>query len=221
MKSKVTSYSDIVKCFKDGQTIAIGGQCNHGTPNKLIQCLLDSGVRHLTLISVDAGDKDLTIGRLIHAGMVDKMIVSHIGKNVEAVAMYEAGELEIELNPMGSLVERVRCGGMGLGGVLTKTGVGTVVAERRQTVVMDGEEYLLEPALRADIALTRGRFVDPMGNVTYHGTGHNTNPVFVTAADISIVEADFIVDIGEISDDDIVTPAPFVDMILQQEVVFR
>lgn len=221
MKSKVTDYNEIIKCFKDGQTIAIGGQANHGSPNKLIECLLDSGARHLTIISIDSGDLDVSIGRLVHAGVVDRMITTHIGKNPETVALYEAGKIDLELNPMGSLVERMRCGGAGLGGVLTKTGLGTVVQERRQVINLDGEDYLLEPALRADISLTRGRFVDPIGNVVYHGTGCNSNPVFAMAGDISIVEADFIVDLGEISDDDIVTPAPFVDMILKQEVRFK
>lgn len=221
MKSKITDYAAIVKCFKDGQTIAIGGQANHGSPNKLIQCLLDSGAKHLTIISIDSGDVDVTIGRLVHAGVVDKMITSHIGKNSETVGLYEAGKIEIELNPMGTLTERMRCGGVGLGGVLTKTGIGTVVAERRQTIAIDGEDYLLEPALRPDISLTRGHFVDPIGNIAYHGTGCNSNPVWAMAGKLSIVEADFLVDLGEISDDNIVTPSPFVDIILGQEVRFK
>lgn len=221
MKNKVTDYSEIIKCFKDGQTIAVGGQANHGSPNKLIQCLLDSGARHLTIISIDSGDYDRTVGRLVHAGVVDKMITTHIGKNPETVGLYEAGKIELELNPMGTLVERMRCGGVGLGAVLTKTGVGTVIEERRQVIEMNGEKYLLEPALRADVALTRGHFADPIGNVSYHGTGRNSNPVFAMAADLSIVEADLIVDLGEISDDAIVTPSPFVDMILKQEVRFK
>lgn len=221
MRSKVTDYNEIVKSFKDGMTIAIGGQCNHGSPNKLIECLLDSGVKHLTTVSLDAGDADITIGKLIHAGMVDKMITSHIGKNVEAVALYAAGKLEIEFNPMGTVVERTRCSGAGLGGVLTKTGIGTVVEEGKQVIELDGERYILEKAIRPDISITRCRKADLIGNLTYHGTSFNSNPVFVTASKLSIVEADMIVEVGELSDDEIVTPSPYVDMILSQEVRFK
>lgn len=221
MKNKITEYSEIIKCFRDGQTIAIGGQANHGSPNKLIQCLIDSGVKHLTIISLDSGDMDVTIGRLVHAGMVDKMITTHIGRNQETVALYDAGKIEVELNPMGTLIERVRCGGVGLGGVLTKTGVGTVVEEGKKTLEVNGEKYLVETVLRADIALTRARKADPLGNLTYHGTGFNSNPIFAMAADLSIVEADSLADLGEIADDEVVTPSPFVDMILKQEAQFK
>lgn len=221
MDSKIRSYEEIVSCFHDGQSILIGGQANHGNPNKLIQCLLDSHVKHLTIISLDSGADNQTIGRLVHAGMVDRMITTHIGRNSETVALYDAGKIDIELNPMGTLVERVRSGGSGLGGILTRTGVDTVVEKNRKTVELDGVKYILEPALRADISLTRARFADPIGNLCYHGTGFVSNPVFVTAGDLSIVEADFIVDLGEISDDEVVTPAPFVDMILKQEVTFH
>lgn len=221
MKSKITDYEEIVKCFKDGQTIAISGQATHGVPNKLIECLVDSGAKHLTIISIDSGDKNIAVGRLIHTGAVDKLITCHIAANPETVAHYQDGSIEIELNPMGNLVERMRCGGAGLGGVLTKTGLGTVVEENKQVINVNGENYIIEPALRADIALTRGRYVDPLGNVAYHGTSCNSNPVWAMAADVSIVEADFIVDFGELSDDHIDLPMPFVDMILKQEVRYK
>lgn len=221
MKSKITEYSEIVKCFKDGQTIAISGQATHGVPNKLIECLVDSGARHLTIISIDSGDPNVAVGRLIHTGAVDKLITCHIAANTETVALYRDGKLEVELNPMGNLVERMRCGGSGLGGVLTKTGLGTVVEESKQKININGQDYLVEPALRADIALTRGRYVDPIGNVAYHGTSCNSNPVWAMAADLSIVEADFIVDLGELTDDQVQLPMPFVDMILKQEVCYK
>ncbi|MGN1154895.1 MAG: CoA transferase subunit A [Agathobacter sp.] len=214
MKSKVVTREDIISLFKDGQIIAIGGQANHGSPTRLIECLVESGAKHLTVISIDSGDMNLTIGRLIHEGRVDKLITTHIGKNPETVSLYDAGKIEVELNPMGSFIERVRCGGMGLGGVLTKTGLGTVVQETRESVWVNGEEYLIEPALRADISLTRARKADPIGNLVYHGTGENSNPIIATAGDLSIVEADRMFDLGELSMDEIKLPSVFIDLIL-------
>ena len=214
MKSKVTSRDEIIAKFQDGQTIAVGGQANHGSPTQLIECLVESGARNLTVIALDSGDPNLTVGRLIHERRVSRIITTHIGKNPETIALYREGKIEVELNPMGTLTERMRCGGMGLGGFLTKTGVGTVLEKEREVVHVNGSDYLMETALRADIALTRCRFADPLGNLSYHGTGFNSNPVFVTAADCSIVEPDCILDLGELSDDIIQTPCPFVDMIL-------
>lgn len=214
MKSKVRTYEEIMSLFKDGQTIAIGGQANHGSPTRLIECLIASGAKHLTIISIDSGDMNVTIGRLIHENRVDKLITTHIGKNPETVALYDAGKLEVELNPMGSFIERVRCGGMGLGGALTKTGLGTVVEENRDVITVNGEKYLVEPAIRADISLTRCRKADPIGNLVYHGTGENSNPIIATAGDISIVEVDMMCDLGELNIDEIKLPSVFVDVIL-------
>lgn len=200
--------------FQDGQIVAVGGQADHGAPNHLLDCLVDSGVKHLTTISLDTGDVNRSVGKLIHHRMVDKMIVAYARVNSECIAQYRSGELEIELVPMGSLVERMRCGGMGLGGVLTKTGLGTIVETGKQRIEVNGETYLLEPALRADVSLTLARKADPLGNLVYHGTGHNSNPVFATAADISIVEADYLCDMDEIDRDAVKTPFAFVDYIL-------
>lgn len=215
MDSKVRTREEIISKFHDGQVIAIGGQANHGSPCRLIECLVESGVRDLTIVSIDSGDYDTTVGRLVHTRQAKKLITTHIGKNPETVALYEKGELEIELNPMGSLIERLRCGGMGLGGVLTKTGLGTVVEEGKQIVTMDGQRYLLEPALRTDVSLVRARRADPIGNLAYRGTSGSSNPIVVTCADLSIVEADFLMELGELPLDDITTPGVFVDMILE------
>lgn len=215
MKNKVVSKEKIISLFEDGQVIAIGGQANHGSPNRLLDCLVESGVRHLTTISLDTGDVNSGIGKLLHHHMVDKMIVAYAKVNPEGIVQYQSGELELELVPMGSLMERVRCGGMGLGGVLTKTGLGTVVEKNREKIVVNGEEYLLEPALRPDISLTLARKADSIGNLSYHGTGHNSNPIFATAGNISVVEADFLFDINEINQDEIKTPFAFVDYILK------
>ena len=221
MKSKIKAYEDIIPYFKDGMTIAVGGMANHGVPNKLIDCLLESGAKHLTTISLDSGDMNVGFGRLVHAGVIDKMYTTHIGKNPETTGLLEEGKIKIQFNPMGTLIERVRCGGFGLGGVLTKTGLGTVVENYMDTIEVDGEKYILAKALRADIALTRGRFSDPIGNVCYHGTNCNSNPIFAQSADLSIVEADFLVDFGEVRDDAVITPSNYVDIVLAQEVSYR
>ena len=212
---KLRSRDEIIAQFRDGQTIAVGGQANHGAPRRLIECVLDSGVRDLTVISIDSGDPDLTVGRLIHAGVVKKLITTHIGRNPETVGLYANGALEVELNPMGTLIERLRCAGAGLGGVLTKTGLGTVVQDHRQVVKVDGEDFLLEPALQADISLSRARRADPIGNLAYHGTSCNSNPIIATAGKLSIVEADFILDLGELTIDEVIQPGVYIDMILE------
>jgi acetate CoA/acetoacetate CoA-transferase alpha subunit len=214
MPGKFVSSDEITRLFEDGQTLICGGFANCGVPNRLIQCVIDSGARHLTLISNDSGDADLTIGRLIHHGLVDKLIASHIGRNTETVALVEAGKIKLELVPQGSLAERIRCGGSGLGGVLTKTGLGTLVEEGKQTVVVNGELFLLETALRADIALVRARTADPLGNLTYRGTMRNFNPLVAKAAQLTLVDADMLVDIDELGVERIITPGVYVDKIL-------
>lgn len=217
MQQKIKTREEIIAQFHDGQTIAIGGQANHGSPRRLIDCLVESGARDLTILSIDSGDLDLTVGRLVHSRQAKKLITTHIGKNPETVELFRRGELEVELNPMGSFIERLRCGGMGLGGVLTKTGLGTVVEEGKQILTVDGSRYLLETALRADISLVRARRADPMGNLAYRGTSGSSNPIVVTCGDLTIVEADLLLELNELTIDDITTPGMFVDMILAQE----
>ena len=219
MNSKVVTREEIISCFKDGQIIAIGGQAGPRTmPDRLIDCILESGAKHLTVYSIDATDPGLGVGKLIRAGRVDHMITTHIGKNPEAVALFAEGKLTMELSPMGSFIERIRCGGMGLGGVLTKTGLGTVVEEGKQVVTVNGENFLLETALRADVAITRAYRADTMGNLVYHGTGTASHPIIATCADLSLVECDELCEVGDIGVDDVRVPGMFVDMILPQEV---
>ncbi|MBS1169075.1 MAG: 3-oxoacid CoA-transferase, subunit, partial [Proteobacteria bacterium] len=198
MSGKYRTKDEIVSLFHDGQTIVVGGFANHGVPNALIDCVLDSGARHLTLLSNDTGDADLTVGRLIHNGRVDRFIGSHIGMNSETVAAVEEGKIDVTLIPQGSLAERIRCGGSGLGGVLTKTGLGTIAENGKQILEVNGETWLLEPALRGDIALVRARTADPYGNLTYRGTSRNFNPLVAKAADITVAEADHLVELDEI-----------------------
>ena len=213
--SKVRTIEQIVASFRDGQIIAIGGQTNHYMPERLIQCVLDSGARHLTVYSIDSSDPNMGVSRLIEAGRVDRMITTHVGTNPLTNARIQNGTLQAELVPMGTFIERLRCGGMGLGGVLTKTGLGTVVEEGKQIVQANGQSYLLETALHADVALTRCRRADPIGNLTYSGSsGHASHPVVATCGTLSIVECDHFCDLGEIGPDEVKVPGMFVDMIL-------
>lgn len=212
---KVRMKDEILPLFHDGQTIMIGGFGKHGNPNELIDILIESGAKHLTIISLDPGGEFHDIGKLLQAGAVDKMITSHIGNNPKCMELYESGKLEIEFNPMGTLAERIRSGGMGLGGVLVKTGFGTGIEKGKPTIEIDGETFMVEKALTADIALVRARRADPMGNLNYHGTSENSNPFVATAGDITIAEADFILDADEIGIDNISTPGIFVDYVLE------
>ncbi len=214
---KVRSREEIIACFKDGQTIAIGGQAGVYLPWDLIDMLEESGAKHLTICSIDSCDPGIAIGQLIRNGQVDRMITTHVGTNPETSKKMLAGEIDVELCPMGNFMERIRCGGAGLGGVLTKTGLGTVVEEGEQKVTIGGEEYLVEEAIHADIALTRCRRADPIGNLAYHGTGTASHPVIATCADISIVQCDLYCDLNEISPDDVRVPGMYVDMLYTGE----
>lgn len=213
--SKVRTMEQIVASFKDGQIVAIGGQTAQYMPERLIDCVLESGAKHLTVYSIDSSDPGIGVSRLLEAGRVDRMITTHVGTNPLTNARIQDGSLKAELIPMGTFIERIRCGGMGLGGVLTKTGLGTVVAEGKQVIEVDGQQYLLETALHADVALTRCRRADPLGNLAYRGSsGHASHPVIATCADLSIVECDHFCDLGEIGPDEVKVPGMFVDMIL-------
>ena len=215
MNSKVTTRENIISQFHDGQIIAVGGQTAHYMPERLIGCILESGAKHLTIYSIDSSDPGIGVGRLIDAGVVDNIITTHVGTNPVTNAQIQAGTLKAELAPMGSFIERIRCGGYGLGGVLTRTGIGTVVEENKQIIEVKGVKYLLETALRADVAITRCRRADPIGNLTYHGaSGRASHPIIATCGDLSIVECDSFCALGEIAPDEVETQGIFIDMIL-------
>lgn len=214
MTNKWVLPEEIISLFKDGQTLMCGGFANCGVPTRLVDCVIASGARHLTLIANDSGDANMTIGRLIHHGRIDKLIASHIGRNTETVALVEAGKIQLELVPQGSLAERMRSGGSGLGGVLTRTGLGTMAEVGKQRIEVAGDTWLLETALQADIGLVRARTADVLGNLTYRGTMRNFNPLVARASRLTLVEADMRVDVGESGIDDIVTPGVYVDKIL-------
>lgn len=210
---KIISAKEAGKLIPNGSSLMIGGFLNCGTPVKVIDELIENKVNNLTLIANDTSVPEADRGKLIVNKMVKKAIVGHIGTNPETGRQMDAGELEVELVPLGTLVERIRAGGSGLGGVLTPTGVGTLVEKGKQTLDIDGRQYLLEKPIKADVALIYGTKADKFGNVFLHGTTRNFNTVMAMAAQTVIVEADEIVD--DCLDPDMVTiPGVFVDYIV-------
>ena len=213
--SKFISIEEAVSKVKDGMTIMVGGFLANGTPNKIVDALAKSGVKNLTLICNDTAYPDKGVGQLIANKQVKKLFVSHIGTNPHTSEQMNSGELEIEFCPQGSLAERVRAGGCGLGGILTQTGMGTIVAEGKQIVNVDGKDYLLEKPLRADIALVGASLGDKAGNLVYRGTSQNFNPLMASAADLVIAEINELVEVGEIAAENVKTPSIMVDFIVK------
>ena len=210
MKNKLVSMEEAVSHVKDGMTVFIGGFLGVGTPEKIIDALIAKGVKDLTVIANDTGFPDKGIGRLVVNNQVKKVIASHIGTNPETGRKMQSGEMEVELAPQGTLAERVRAGGNGLGGILTPTGIGTIVEEGKEVLTVDGKKYILEKPLRADVALLNGSVVDELGNVIYAKTTKNFNPMTATAADTVIVFAEKLVKVGEIDPDHVMTSRIFV-----------
>jgi acetate CoA/acetoacetate CoA-transferase alpha subunit len=211
---KTISLQRAVEMIPDGSSVMIGGFMAVGTPEALIDELVRQGKRDLTVIANDNAMPGRGIGKLISAGLVAKTIASHIGLNPETQKRLIAGALEVELVPQGTLIERIRAGGYGLGGILTPTGIGTTVENGKDKVAVAGKDYLVEPALRADFALVYAFLADYLGNLAYSLTARNFNPIIAMAADTVIAAAENIVPVGVISPDQIVTPAPVVDYIV-------
>jgi acetate CoA/acetoacetate CoA-transferase alpha subunit len=203
----------------DGATIMVGGFMGIGTPEQLMDELVRQGKRNLTLICNDNARPGVGVGKLVGAGLVKKTISSHVGLNPDTQRMMFDKTIEVELVPQGTFVERIRAGGFGLGGVVTATGVGTLVEEGKQKVTVDGKDYLLEPPLHADFALIGAFLCDYMGNLSYALTARNFNPVMAMAADTVIVETEHIVPVGMISPDHVMTPAPLVDYVVPHKVM--
>lgn len=214
---KLTNKDIVASQLKNGMTVMIGGFMANGAPETLIDAILENNIHDLTLISTDTGMPKSGSGRLISAKRIKKLYASHIGLNPETGRQMNDGELEVVLVPQGSLAERIRAAGAGLGGVLTPTGLGTIVAEGKTIIDVDGTPYLLEKPLKADVALIRGSIIDKSGNVFYKKTTQNFNPLMATAADVVIAEAESIVDIGHIQAESVHTPSIFVDHIVQGE----
>ncbi|HAT3809274.1 TPA: acetate CoA-transferase subunit alpha [Morganella morganii] len=216
MKNKQITVKKAGEFFRDGMTIMVGGFMGVGTPPRLMTELLESGVKELTIIANDTAFVDTGLGPLIVNGRVKKVIASHIGTNPETGRRMIAGEMEVQLIPQGTLAEQIRCGGAGLGGFLTPTGVGTVVEEGKQKITLDGRDYLLELPLRADLALIQAQKADPLGNLTYDLSARNFNPLMALAADITLAEPDEIVAVGDIDPDCVATPGAIIDWLIAE-----
>jgi acetate CoA/acetoacetate CoA-transferase alpha subunit len=211
---KIVSLEEAINHVEDGMTIMVGGFLGCGTPHKLVDKLVEKGVKDLTLICNDTSFVDFGVGKLVVNKQIKRLIASHIGTNKETGNQMNSGEMKVELVPQGTLAEQIRAGGSGLGGFLTPTGIGTVVEEGKQKIEVDGQEYLLELPLRADIALILGHTVDKSGNIVYRGATRNFNTLMATAADMVIVEAENLVEVGEIDQNNVITPGLFVDYIV-------
>ncbi len=219
MKKKIITRADFVAKIPNGASILVGGFMNIGTAESIIDEMLKTDVKDLTIICNDAGLPGVGVGKLIDAGKVKKLIASHIGLNPIAGQKMTSGEMEVELIPQGTLAERIRIGGAGLGGFLTPTGIGTIVQEGKQILEVDGRNYILEKPLKADFAFLLGHVVDKKGNVVYSKTTRNFNPLMATAAECVVVEARKVVEIGDIDPDHIITPHIFVDYIVEDEKI--
>jgi len=212
---KIITVVEALEHIQDGCSIMVGGFLGVGTPEILIDAIVEKGVKDLTIIANDTGFIDKGVGKLVANKQVKKIITSHIGTNPETGNQMNNRDIEVELVPQGTLAERIRAKGAGLGGILTPTGIGTVVAEGKESLTIDGREYLLEKPLGADIALIGGSLVDTHGNVVYKSTTRNFNPLMATAADLVIVGAQEIVPVGDIKAEEIITPKIFVDYIVK------
>ncbi|MFZ5752907.1 MAG: CoA transferase subunit A [Bacillota bacterium] len=213
--AKVISIGEAVDMIKDGMTIMVAGFWGVGTPEKLIDALVAKGTKNLTSISISTALPTKGVGKLVANRQLKKVIVSYIGRNPATSEQYESGDLEVEFVPQGTLAERIRAGGFGLGGILTPTGVGTEIEQGKQRITVDGRDYLLEKPLRADVALIKAHKADKAGNLVYRKAARNTNPLMAAAADITIVQADEILEIGEIDPDEVMTPGIFVDYLVK------
>ena len=212
--SKLISLDDAVNLVRDGDTVMVGGFLGVGTPERLIDALIAKGVKDLTLICNDTAFVDRGVGKMVVAKMFKKIMASHVGTNRETGRQMLEGETEVVLIPQGTLIEQIRAGGFGLGGVLTKTGLGTEVEKGKTVIEIDGERYLLEKPLRANIALLFAEKADEKRNLSFHGATRNFNTYMGAAADIAIVEAQEVVKVGEMCPDEVVVPGVFIDRIV-------
>jgi len=215
MNKVVSSAAEAVAGIPDGATLMVGGFGLCGIPVNLIEALRGQGTRDLTIISNNAGIDDFGLGILLRSRQVRRMISTYVGENKEFERQFLAGELEVELIPQGTLSERIRAGGAGIGGFYTPTGYGTLVAEGKETREIDGRHYVLERPLTADYALIKAHRGDRAGNLTYRRTARNFNPMMATAAKVTIAEVEELVEPGAIDPDIVVTPGIFVDRIFQ------
>lgn len=213
--NKIISLDQAVDLIKNGDTVMVGGFMANGTPERIVDALVAKGTKNLTLICNDAGLPDKGVGKMVMTKQFSKIIASHIGLNREAGRQMNEGETIVELIPQGTLVEQIRAGGFGLGGFLTPTGIGTLVAEGKELITVDGKDYLLEKPIKADVALIFANKVDEGGNLQYIGSENNFNQVMAANAITTIVEAREIVKSGDLDPNFVHTPGIFVDYIVE------
>ena len=213
--AKIISAAEAAAKVQDGMTVMVGGFLGCGTPQILVDQLLAQGTKDLTLVCNDTAFPDSGVGKLVVSRQFKRVIVSHIDTNPETGRQMNANELAVDLVPQGTLAERIRSAGFGLGGILTPTGVGTPVEAGKQKLTIDGKDYLLELPIKADVALVKAYKADKAGNLVFRKAARNFNPLMATAAQVVIVEAQNIVEIGEIDPDEVMTPGIFVNYLVQ------
>jgi acetate CoA/acetoacetate CoA-transferase alpha subunit len=217
--NKVVGIEEALAHIRDGSTVMFGGFGGIGNPPTLIKGMLDKGVKDLTLIGNDTGFPEIGIGRLVSQGRAKKLIVSHIGSNPVAGQLMMEGKMEVEFSPQGTLAERIRAGGVGLGGVLTDIGLDSMVEDGKQKVTVNGMDFLLETALTADISIVYAKKADHFGNLIFETSARNTNPLVAMAGRLTIAEVEEIVEVGELNPEMIVTPGIYVDLVIQSKGV--
>ncbi|SDY27357.1 MULTISPECIES: CoA transferase subunit A [Salimicrobium] len=215
MKKIYTTFQEAVKEIRDHSTVMVGGFGLVGIPENLILGIVESGAKHLTVISNNCGVDDWGLGLLLENKQIDKMIGSYVGENKEFERQVLAGELEVELTPQGSLAEKIRAGGAGIPAFYTPAGVGTPIAEGKEIREFDGREYVLEEALTADVSLVRAARADRFGNLVYNKTARNFNPEIAAAGKVTIAEVEELVDPGELDGDHIHTPGIYVQGLIE------
>ncbi|MFS0765611.1 CoA transferase subunit A [Peribacillus phoenicis] len=213
-KNKIVTMEEALEHISDGCTLMYGGFGGVGTPPTLVQGILDKGVKELTLIGNDTGFPDIGIGRLVTAERAKKVIASHIGSNPNAGKLMTEGKLQVEFSPQGTLAERIRAGGVGLGGIFVDVGIGTIAEEGKDKIVIEGKEYLVETALMAEVSIVHAKKADSLGNLVYDKTACNFNPLVAMAGAFTIAEVEEIVPAGELDPECIATPGIYVDMVI-------
>ncbi|HBP63372.1 MAG TPA: branched-chain amino acid dehydrogenase [Desulfosporosinus sp.] len=214
--TQIVSLEEAIAKIQNGMTIMVGGFIGCGAPDQLLEAVCEKEVKALTVIANDTGILGDAMSQLIVKHCASKLIATHIGTNKETGRQMTTGELDVKLVPQGTLAEQIRAAGAGLGGILTPTGIGTIIEEGKQKLVVDGHEYLLELPVRANVALLRAHKADKAGNLVYRRAARNFNPLMAMAADIVIAEVDHIVEVGEIDPDEVMTPGIFVDYLVQK-----
>jgi acetate CoA/acetoacetate CoA-transferase alpha subunit len=215
LPDKTCAIETAIAQIRDGDTVMVGGFGVPGTPMTLIHALVDHGARELTVIKNDANEPGMGIDHLLQSGQVARLITTHLGLNAHAIGLMNAGAIEVEFNAQGILAERIRAGGAGLGAILSDIGIGTELARGKQIVEIAGRPYLVEPALRADVALIHADRADPFGNLAYAATAQNFNPLMAMAASCVIVEAESVLPLGALGANDVHTPGVFVDHVTE------